>query len=105
ANLSCVERDILKHFDQFLWDMDNIAEGQGSLLDHTTIVFGSNFGNSSDHTCNRLPILVAGGGNRQQGYRLLDPQTPLCNLYLELLHKHDVDVGSFGTSQKDMGLL
>ncbi|MFM7929128.1 MAG: DUF1552 domain-containing protein, partial [Pirellula sp.] len=55
ANLSCVERDILKHFDQFLWDMDNIAEGQGSLLDHTTIVFGSNFGNSSDHTCDRLP--------------------------------------------------
>ncbi|MCE2809009.1 MAG: DUF1552 domain-containing protein [Planctomycetaceae bacterium] len=105
ANLSCVERDILKHFDQFLWDMDQIADGQGSLLDHTTIVFGSNFGNSSDHTCDRLPILVAGGGTRHQGLRLLDPQTPLCNLYLELLHKHDIDVGSFGTSQKDMGLL
>ncbi|MFN6138610.1 MAG: DUF1552 domain-containing protein [Planctomycetota bacterium] len=105
ANLSCVERDILKHFDQFLWDMDQIADGQGSLLDHTTIVFGSNFGNSSDHTCDRLPILVAGGGTRHQGFRLLDPQTPLCNLYLELLHKHDIDVGSFGTSQKDMELL
>jgi hypothetical protein len=105
ASLSCVERDILKHFDQFLLDMDNIAEGEGSLLDHTTIVFGSNFGNSSDHTCDRLPILVAGGGYRHQGYRLLDQRTPLCNLYLELLHKHDIDAGNFGTSQKDMGLL
>jgi hypothetical protein len=105
SSLSCVERDILKHFDQFLWDLDHIAEGDGSLLDHTTIVLGSNFGNSSDHTCNELPILVAGGGYRHQGHRVLDRQTPLCSLYLELLHRHDVDVGRFGSSQRDMRLL
>jgi hypothetical protein len=105
SSLSCVERDILKHFDQFLWDLDHIAEGDGSLLDHTTIVLGSNFGNSSDHTCNELPILVAGGGYRHQGHRVLDRQTPLCSLYLELLHRHDVDVGKFGSSQRDMRLL
>jgi len=105
SSLSCVERDILKHFDQFLWDLDHISEGDGSLLDHTTIVFGSNFGDSSDHTCNHLPILVAGGGYRHQGYLALDQSAPLCNLYLELLHRHDVDVGKFGSSQRDMRLL
>lgn len=105
SSLSCVEQDILKHFEQFLWDMDQIDEQDGSLLDHTTVVFGSNFGNSSDHTCDRLPMLVAGGGYRHQGYRVLEPRTPLCNLYLELLHKHNIDVGSFGSSQHDMGLL
>ena len=105
SSLSCVERDILKHFDQFLWDLDQIDEQDGSLLDHTTVVFGSNFGNSSDHTCDRLPILVAGGGYRHQGYRVLEPRTPLCNLYLELLHKHNIDAGSFGSSHHDMGLL
>jgi hypothetical protein len=105
SSLSCVERDILKHFDQFLWDLDQIDEQDGSLLDHTTVVFGSNFGNSSDHTCDRLPMLVAGGGYRHQGYRVLEPRTPLCNLYLELLHKHNIDTGSFGSSHHDMGLL
>jgi hypothetical protein len=105
SSLSCVERDILKHFDQFLWDLDHISEGNGSLLDYTTIVFGSNFGNSSDHTCNRLPILIAGGGYRHQGHCALDQPTPLCNLYLELLHRHDVDIGKFGSSQRDMRLL
>jgi hypothetical protein len=95
----------LKHFDQFLWDLDQIDEQDGSLLDHTTVVFGSNFGNSSDHTCDRLPMLVAGGGYRHQGYRVLEPRTPLCNLYLELLHKHNIDAGSFGSSHHDMGLL
>lgn len=105
ASLSCVERDIIKHFNQFLVDMDQISEGDGTLLDHTTVLMGSNFGNSSDHTCNNLPILVAGGGYRHQGYRVLDQQTPLCNLYLELLHQHNVDIGKFGSSQKDMRLL
>jgi|694.fasta_scaffold00499_9 hypothetical protein len=105
SSLSCVERDILKHFDQFLWDLEHTPEGNGSLLDHTTVVLGSNFGNSSDHTCNNLPILVAGGGYRHQGYRELERPTPLCNLYLELLHKHDIDIGRFGSSQKDLGLL
>jgi hypothetical protein len=105
SNLSCVERDILKHFDKFLWDLEQIAEQGGSLLDHTTVVFGSNFGNSSDHTCDQLPIMVAGGGYRHQGYRRFEQATPLCNLYLELLHKHDIDTGKFGSSQEDMGLL
>jgi hypothetical protein len=35
----------------------------------------------------------------------LDRQTPLCSLYLELLHRHDVDVGKFGSSQRDLRLL
>jgi hypothetical protein len=105
SSLSCVERDILKHFNQFLFDMDQIPEGDGTLLDHTTVVMGSNFGNSSDHTCNNLPILVAGGGYQHQGHRVLDQPTPLCNLYLELLHRHNMDVGKFGSSQMDMRLL
>ena len=36
---------------------------------------------------------------------MLEKPTPLCNLYLELLHKHNIDLGSFGSSIEDMGLL
>ena len=105
ARLSKIEIDTLKHFNRFLFEMDQIKEGEGTLLDHTTVVMGSNFGDSSNHTCNNLPMIVAGGGYRHQAHAVLDDPTPLCNLYLELLHKHNFDVGSFGSSQKDMGLL
>ncbi len=105
ARLSRIEIDTLKHFNQFLFEMDQIKEEGGTLLDHTTVVMGSNFGDASNHTHNNLPMIVAGGGYRHQTHTVLEKQTPLCNLYLELLHKHNIDVGSFGSSQKDMGLL
>lgn len=105
SKLSHVEVDILKHFNRFISEMDQIKEGNGTLLDNTTVVMGSNFGDSSNHTCDNLPTLVAGGGLRHQTHLVLDQPTPLCNLYLELLHHHNVDVDQFGTSDRDMRLL
>ena len=105
SQLSRIEIATLKHFNQFLFEMDQIKEEGGTLLDHTTVVMGSNFGDSSNHTCNNLPMIVAGGGYNHQTHAVLEKPTPLCNLYLELLHKHNIDVGSFGSSERDMGLL
>lgn len=96
--LSKIERDIVKHLNQFLSDLDSIPEGNGTLLDHTTVVIGSNFGDSSNHTCNNLPTIVAGGGYRHQVHTVPEKPTPLCNLWLELLHQHDIDAGKFGSS-------
>ena len=103
--LSTVERDIVKNLDQFLFDLDQIPEGGGSLLDNTTVVIGSSFGDASNHTCNNLPSIVAGGGYKHQGHTFLEQPTHLCNLYLELLHKHNIDAASFGNSEENMGLL
>jgi hypothetical protein len=104
-SLSKIEIDTLRHFNRFLFEMDHIKEGEGTLLDHTTVVMGSNFGDASNHTCNNLPMIVAGGGYRHQAHSVLEQPTPLCNLYLELLHKHDIDAGTFGSSNADLGLL
>lgn len=103
--LGRIEADIMKNLDQFLFDLDQIPEGKGSLLDHTTVVIGSNFGDASNHTCNKLPTVVAGGGYRHQAHTVLDKPTHLCNLYLELLHRHNIDVGHFGSGEHDLGLL
>ena len=103
--LSCIEMDIMRRFNQFLMELKSIPEGQGSLLDHTTVVLGSNFGNASDHTCHRLPILVAGGGHKHQQHIKVEEKTPLCNLWLELLNAHNIDAGRFGSSQQSMRLL
>lgn len=105
AKLARIEQDLLKHLNKFLTDLDNIQEADGTLLDQTTVVIGSNFGDSSNHTCNNLPTIVAGGGHRHQAHTVLEKPTPLCDLYLELLHKHNVDTASFGSSERDLGLL
>lgn len=103
--LSKIEIDIVKHLNRFLYDLDQIKEDGGTLLDHTTVVIGSNFGDASNHTHNNLPTIIAGGGYRHQTHTVLDKPTPLCDLYLELLHKFNIDAGSFGTSKRDRKLL
>jgi hypothetical protein len=105
SQLSKIEIETLRQFNRFLTELDQIKEDGGTLLDHTTVVMGSNFGDSSNHTCNNLPIIVAGGGYRHQGNIQNEQPTPLCNLYLELLHHHGIDASNFGSSQKNMGLL
>ncbi|MAT47063.1 MAG: hypothetical protein CMO35_06485 [Verrucomicrobiaceae bacterium] len=105
AKLSRIEIDIVKHLNRFLSDLDEIKEEGGTLLDQTTVVIGSNFGDASNHTHNNLPIIVAGGGYRHQAHTVLDRPTPLCNLYLELLHRHEVDAAGFGSSERNMELL
>lgn len=105
AKLTQVEIEIVKQLNQFLGALNQIKEGDGTLLDHTTVVIGSNFGDSSNHTCNNLPTIIAGGGYRHQIHTVLEEPTPLCNLWLELLHKHDIDVGQFGSSEQDQNLL
>ena len=105
AKLSRIEIDIVKHLNRFLSDLDEIKEEGGTLLDQTTVVIGSNFGDASNHTHNNLPTIVAGGGYRHQAHTVLDRPTPLCNLYLELLHRHGVDAAGFGSSEGNMELL
>ena len=103
--LGRVEIDIVKHLNEFLSELDGVQENGGTLLDHTTVVIGSNFGDASNHTHNNLPTIVAGGGYRHQAHTVLDRPTPLCNLYLELLHRHGVDAAGFGSSERNMELL
>lgn len=103
--LSLVEVDIVKHLNEFLSSLQNTKEGKGTLLDYTTVVIGSNFGDSSNHTCNNLPTIVAGGCHRHEVHAVLEKPTPLCNLWLDLIRNHGIDVGRFGSSQGDRPLL
>ena len=103
--LSRVEKDIVGHLNEFLSALDMVEEEGGTLLDHTTVVVGSNFGDASNHTHNNLPTMIVGGGFRHEGHSVLEQPTPLCNLYLELLHRHGIDAAGFGSSEGELGLL
>jgi len=88
-------------FADFLKKLDSIPDGDGTLLDHTLILFGSNMSNSNVHNHFPLPNLVAGGASgRHQGGRHLKyaDHTPMTNLLLALLDKAGVPVETLGDS-------
>jgi hypothetical protein len=79
--------------------LGDVKEADGSsLLDHTTVVYGSNI--RTIHYLDNCPTLVAGGGSGiKLGEHLVMPdKTPLCNLWLTLLQGSGIDVPRHGDS-------
>ena len=77
-------------------------EQNGSMLDHTIVMFGSSMGYGGTHSNRNLPILLAGGGLKHQGHvdmkRKNGENTLLCNLYLSILHKFGIERNKFNAS-------
>jgi hypothetical protein len=88
-------------FSKFLQRLRATPDGDGSLLDHSLIVYGSGMSNGNGHTPSPLPIVVLGkGAGLVQGDRHLiaKDQTPMANVLLDLGGKLGVNVDSFGIS-------
>jgi len=88
-------------FADFLTKMKSIQDGDGTLLDHSMILFGSGMGNSNGHSHDRIPLVVAGGasGNLKGGRHIVaKPQTQMANLLLGFLDKAKVPTSSIGDS-------
>lgn len=83
-------------------------EGAGTLLDHTTIVWGSNMSDAAQHNFNPLPTVVIGraGGAIRGGQHLIYPAgTPLNNLWVTLLDRNGVPVERIGNSTGDLAAI
>jgi hypothetical protein len=92
----------LERFAEFVKKMAETPDGQGSLLDHSIFMYGSNMSNSDRHDHYPEPNIVVGGGNgtlRHGGQHLVLPErTPIANLHLTLLQKVGVERDRFGDS-------
>ena len=78
-----------------------MPDGDGSMLDHSILLYGSNMSNSNAHDQFPLPTLVVGGGcgKIKGGQHLRYPDhTPLANLLLTLLERAGVPVEKLGDS-------
>jgi hypothetical protein len=85
----------------YLAKLKATPDGDGSLLDHLTLLYGSGMSDSNVHDIHGLPIVLLGGGaGRLQGGRHLRyaAGTPLTNLYLTVLNKLGVPVERVGDS-------
>jgi len=101
AKLTRVNAHHAVQFAYFLERLRSTADGDGSLLDHVTIVYGGGMSDGNSHSPDNLPILVAGGGAGQLkgGRHLRFPEgTPVANLHATLLPKLGVQADRFGNS-------
>ncbi len=101
AKIQKIDQFHVSQLAYFLAKLKTIPEGDGTLLDHAMIVYGSGIGDGNRHNHDDLPILLAGrgGGSIQTGRHIkLDAQTPLNNLYLSMLERMDVPVETLGDS-------
>ena len=88
-------------FTHFLERMRDTPDGDGSLLDHSTILYGAGMSEGNGHVPRNLPILVAGGaaGRLEGGRHIKYPEgTPLANFHVSLLDKLGAPVQSHGNS-------
>ena len=97
------ERSWSQRFDRLdvvLDELKQTKEEGVSLLDRTTLFFGSNLGNASYHSTTNLPVFLAGGGFKHGQHLAFDPKNhpPLCNLYVSMLQRLGIEVDKFGSS-------
>ena len=88
-------------FANFLDRLKSTPDGDGSLLDHTLILYGSGMSESDTHSRLNLPTLLVGGGSgRMKGNRHIQEakETPIANLMLSLANKFDIPMEKFGLS-------
>jgi hypothetical protein len=100
AQLKKIEGALLGCLGELLGRMKEKDEADGSLLDHTMTLFGSNLGNANAHDPRNLPILFAGGGLNHGAHVAYDRDnnTPLCNLFVRMLNEMKVETDRFATS-------
>jgi hypothetical protein len=90
-----------KLFAKFVKRLSDMPDGDGSMLDHSILLYGSNMSNSNLHNHDPLPSAVVGGayGKIKGGQHLQYKQnTPLANLLLTLLDRAGVPADKFGDS-------
>jgi hypothetical protein len=91
----------------FLHKLKTTRDGDGVLLDKTSVLLGSHLGNAGKHISTNLPIIVAGGGFRHAGHLKFDAvnNRSMSNLFVSLLQRTGLNVDRFnGTAGTLTGL-
>ena len=92
----------IEQYGKFLGRLQSIQDGEGTLLDSTSVLFGSGIGSGNSHTNSDLPVIVAGGGYKHGDFKKVESKginkVRLCNLYVDLAQRMGIETDSFGNS-------
>ncbi|WP_235908666.1 DUF1552 domain-containing protein [Roseiconus nitratireducens] len=102
--LAIIELEEIRLFGELLQKLEDVHEGEHSLLDQTAILLGSNLGNASSHSNQNLPIIAAGGHFRHGQHLAFDPadSPPLCNLLVSYLHHLGLETDTFASGESTL---
>ncbi len=100
AQLKIIEAAQTQVFGELLGDLKAQADGAGTLLDATMVLYGSNLGNANSHDNKNLPILLAGGGFPHGRHLTFDKRNnaPLANLFVTMLQRLGIETARFASS-------
>jgi hypothetical protein len=87
--------------------LKNTPDGDGNLLDHSMVMYGSPMGDSNVHNHKRVPLVLLGHANGQLKGNLhvrTADGTPTANVLLTMLHKLGMNVESFGDSNGEIAI-
>jgi hypothetical protein len=101
AKLQKINAFHLKQFAYFVEKMRTTPDGDGSLLDHSALLYGSGISDSNIHMHDNLPlVLVGGAGGRIRGGRHVKypKDTPVTNLFINMLDTIGVPLETLGDS-------
>ncbi|MEO5923135.1 MAG: hypothetical protein ABIR70_04840, partial [Bryobacteraceae bacterium] len=99
------------HVDKFVYLLDKLKatpDGDGTLLDHSMIVYGSGLADGNSHQHENLPTVLAGRGCgtlKPGRYIKYAPETPMANLFVSMLDRMGVPVEKMGDSTGKIGYL
>ncbi|HEX7237449.1 MAG TPA: DUF1552 domain-containing protein [Gammaproteobacteria bacterium] len=96
-----IQKYHVDRFAGFVAKLAEIPDGDGSLLDHSLFMYGSNMSNSDKHNNYPLPNILVGGANgRLKGGQQVElpEHTPLTNVLLTVLNKAGLEMKSFSDS-------
>lgn len=99
--LSTVQQWYMSSFAKFVKTLAEMPDGDGSVLDHSLLLYGSGMANSNLHNNDPIPSLLVGKANgklKGDQHFAYAKDTPLANLMLTILDKANVEVDHFGDS-------
>jgi hypothetical protein len=102
--LEVIERGTIAAWIAFLESLRDTPDGEGSLLDHTQVLMGSNLGNASGHITTNLPVILAGGGFKHGQHLVFDGKNnhPLATLFVSVMQEMEIESGEFASGKGTM---
>ena len=100
SQLAEIEVGQMELFNQLLQDLKNVEEADGTLLDHTMVLYGCHMGDANIHNNINLPVILAGGDFQHGQHLTFNDQinTPLCNVFVSMLQKMGLETDRFASS-------
>ena len=92
----------VQRFAEFVDKLAKTPDGEGSLLDHSLLMYGSNMSNSDRHNNYPLPSILVGGTVKGGQHLNLPEYTPFSNLLLTVVNKAGLDLKSIGDSSGEI---